>query len=55
MALNGWNGKELVHEFTIDFLEEKLGLPHIMRFGDRALYADGVGPTTDTTVADVER
>jgi len=50
-----WTGKELVHEFTIDFLEEKLGLPHIMRFGDRALYADGVAPATDTAVARIDR
>lgn len=42
-----WNGEELVHQFTIDFVKEKLGLPHIMRFGDRALYADRDGPATD--------
>jgi selenium-binding protein 1 len=33
-----WNGKELTHEFTLDFTAEKLGRPHIMRFGARALY-----------------
>ncbi len=34
-----WDGKELSPEFTVDFWEEKLGRPHIMRFGARALYA----------------
>jgi selenium-binding protein 1 len=33
-----WDGKKLEHEFTIDFLEEKLGSPHQMRFGAYALY-----------------
>jgi selenium-binding protein 1 len=43
-----WNGTKLEPKFQIDFLEEKLGLPHQMRFGARALYtakapAAGVG------------
>ena len=33
-----WDGKELKHEFTVDFNAEKLGRPHIMRFGAEALY-----------------
>lgn len=33
-----WNGKELVHKFTVDFNREKLGRSHIMRFGAYALY-----------------
>ena len=33
-----WNGKTLTHEFSIDFLAEKLGRPHQMRFGAYALY-----------------
>jgi selenium-binding protein 1 len=33
-----WNGKELVHRFTIDFYGEKLGRSHIMRFGAYSLY-----------------
>ncbi len=49
-----WDGEVLVHQFTIDFVKEKLGLPHIMRFGDRALYADRDAPTTDIAVADVD-
>ncbi len=34
-----WNGKELVERFAIDFIREKLGRPHQMRFGAHALYA----------------
>jgi selenium-binding protein 1 len=33
-----WDGKTLEHAFTIDFLEEKLGSPHQMRFGAYSLY-----------------
>jgi selenium-binding protein 1 len=33
-----WNGEELVEKFAIDFTAEKLGRPHIMRFGAYALY-----------------
>jgi selenium-binding protein 1 len=34
----GWDGKELAPRFEIDFMAEKLGRPHIMRFGARSLY-----------------
>jgi selenium-binding protein 1 len=33
-----WDGKKLNHEFTIDFLQAKLGSPHQMRFGAYSLY-----------------
>jgi selenium-binding protein 1 len=33
-----WDGKQLKHAFTIDFLEAKLGSPHQMRFGAYSLY-----------------
>jgi selenium-binding protein 1 len=33
-----WDGNKLNHEFSIDFLAEKLGLPHQMRFGAYSLY-----------------
>jgi selenium-binding protein 1 len=33
-----WDGTKLDHEFTVDFYEEALGRPHIMRFGAFALY-----------------
>jgi selenium-binding protein 1 len=34
-----WDGKELKHRFSIDFNEQGLGRPHIMRFGAKSLYA----------------
>jgi len=34
-----WDGKKLTPRFTINFIEEKLGAPHQMRFGSRALYS----------------
>ncbi len=33
-----WDGKELTEKFSIDFTDQKLGRPHIMRFGAYALY-----------------
>lgn len=33
-----WDGEKLTHQFTVDFYAEKLGRPHIMRFGAYALY-----------------
>lgn len=33
-----WDGKELKHRFTVDFLKEKLGRAHQMRFGSSKLY-----------------
>ena len=34
-----WDGKELTERFAIDFNAEKLGRPHIMRFGAKSLYS----------------
>jgi selenium-binding protein 1 len=36
-----WDGHKLVPQFTVDFYEQKLGRPHLMRFGAYALYASG--------------
>ena len=33
-----WDGENLEHQFTIDFIKENLGLPHQMRFGAYSLY-----------------
>ncbi len=33
-----WKDSELTHQFTVDFLAEKLGSPHQMRFGAYSLY-----------------
>jgi selenium-binding protein 1 len=34
-----WDGEELTERFAIDFIEQELGRPHLMRFGARSLYA----------------
>ncbi len=34
-----WDGAQLSEKFAIDFIKEKLGRPHQMRFGARSLYA----------------
>jgi selenium-binding protein 1 len=34
----GWDGNTLQPTFAIDFIAEKLGRPHQMRFGAYALY-----------------
>jgi selenium-binding protein 1 len=34
----GWDGKELMPAFEVDFLVEKLGRPHIMNFGQIDFY-----------------
>ncbi len=36
--LYDWDGKQLTEKFEIDFIKEKLGRPHQMRFGSYALY-----------------
>jgi selenium-binding protein 1 len=33
-----WDGKELKKTFAVDFTAEKLGRPHLMRFGSSSLY-----------------
>ncbi|MEJ2374308.1 MAG: selenium-binding protein SBP56-related protein [Pseudolabrys sp.] len=33
-----WDGKQLKARFEIDFMAEKLGRPHLMRFGSASLY-----------------
>ncbi len=46
-----WDGKKLSHKFSIDFIAEKLGLPHQMRFGAYSLYAKRPPAETDVKVA----
>ncbi len=38
LKLYHWDGKQLTEQFAIDFIQEKLGRPHQMRFGAQALY-----------------
>jgi methanethiol oxidase len=37
-----WDGKTLTPLFAVDFLKEKLGRPHIMRFGQEAFYRNQI-------------
>lgn len=46
-----WDGKELTEQFSIDFLAERLGRAHQMRFGARSLYASGPAVSTQVRVA----
>jgi len=45
-----WDGSRLKPSFAIDFTAEKLGRPHQMRFGDRALYG-GRNPDSEGRLA----
>jgi selenium-binding protein 1 len=46
-----WDGKTLSEQFSIDFVGEKLGLPHQMRFGAYSLYGMSNPRTTGAEVA----
>ncbi len=35
-----WKDGALEHEFTVDFLAQRLGTPHQMRFGAYSLYGN---------------
>ena len=50
-----WDGEQLKEVFAIDFLAEKIGRPHQMRFGARALYSSNSTPITseNPTVASI--
>ena len=38
----GWDGKKLTPLFTVDFKAEKLGRPHLMRFGQEGFYKNEI-------------
>jgi selenium-binding protein 1 len=40
-----WDGKQLTEKFSIDFIKEKLGRAHQMRFGAKALYSSNQSTT----------
>ena len=48
-----WDGKKLTKAFEIDFIKEKLGRAHQMRFGAYSLYAK-TRPSEDKKVANLE-
>ncbi len=50
-----WSGGKLKQKFAIDFLKEKLGAPHQMRFGARALYARSGAQRASGSVAALPR
>lgn len=50
-----WDGKKLSHKFSIDFIAEKLGLPHQMRFGAYSLYAKRPPVETDIKLAATQK
>jgi len=52
--LYDWNGEKLSSVFSIDFIAEKLGSPHQMRFGAYALYGQK-SPVTKKKVSTIER
>ena len=44
-----FDGKKLTHKLTIDFIAEKLGFPHQMRFGAYSLYSS-LGPQKESAL-----
>ena len=54
LKLYTWDGKELDHQFTVDFIEEKLGRAHQMRFGAYSLYGLKREDFQDTRLAATE-
>ncbi len=46
-----WDGKELKQTLAIDFIAEKLGAPHQMRFGAYALYGNEIKRPTAGQIA----
>jgi selenium-binding protein 1 len=54
VKLYAWDGKELTQRWTVDFIKEKLGRAHQMRFGAYALYAQQ-GGESDTRLAGLTR
>jgi selenium-binding protein 1 len=51
LKLYNWDGKKLDAVFSIDFMKEKLGRPHQMRFGAYALYGSKPKDGNDSAVA----
>jgi len=51
LKLFSWDGQKLTEQFSIDFIKEKLGRAHQMRFGAYSLYADNKNPQAVNLVA----
>jgi selenium-binding protein 1 len=54
LKLYSWDGKKLTPVFSIDFMKEKLGRPHQMRFGAHALYGKRPSDPSDSNVAQID-
>lgn len=54
LKLYHWNGKKLVHQFTVDFYKLKLGRAHQMRFGAYSLYSQKPN-SSDTMLSQIEK
>lgn len=54
LKLYHWNGKKLVHQFTVDFYKLKLGRAHQMRFGAYSLYSQKAN-SNDTMLSQIEK
>ena len=54
LKLYHWNGKKLVHQFTVDFYKLKLGRAHQMRFGAYSLYSQKPN-SNDTMLSQIEK
>jgi selenium-binding protein 1 len=46
LKLYHWDGKQLTEQFSIDFIKQKLGRAHQMRFGAHSLYATKTLPAS---------
>lgn len=46
-----WDGKKLAPLFAVDFAKEKLGRPHLMRFGQKQFYENQIWTGTSPALA----
>jgi len=51
LKLFNWDGQKLTEQFSIDFIKEKLGRAHQMRFGAYSLYASKQKPESQDQLA----
>lgn len=54
LKLYHWDGKELKKQFSIDFMAEKMGRAHQMRFGADSLYSNNQKKSIDKLIASFE-
>jgi len=54
LKLYHWDGSDLKEQFSIDFMAEKMGRAHQMRFGAESLYAKGQKQSIEKVIASLE-